>query len=95
LNPRDRLPYILVDVCERFDRERRRDPCRLLQLGAEAVVRDELQAAVRVVDQQHLLGPEPPLRERQRADHASAMTPPALPAPAPAHRRRHWPVQCW
>ena len=65
----DRLAHVGVDVGEGLDRERRRDPGRLLQLGAEAVVGDLLHAAVGVVDQHHLARAQPPLRDRQRADH--------------------------
>ena len=66
---RDRLPDVGVDVLERLDRKGRSHPGRRLQLGAEAVVGDQLQAAVGVVDEHDLLGPEAALRDRERADH--------------------------
>jgi hypothetical protein len=37
-DPQDRLPYVRVEVGERFDCECRRDAGRLLKLGAESVV---------------------------------------------------------
>ena len=65
----DRLPHVLVDVGERLDCKRRGHPGRLLQFGAEAVVGDQLQATIGVVDEQDLLRVEAPLRNRERADH--------------------------
>src|ERR671937_349456 len=68
LDPRNRLPHILLEIVEGLRRPLRLDARLVLELPTKVVVSERQHAAVRVVDQHDLLGSEQPLRNGQRSD---------------------------
>ncbi|MEY2754319.1 MAG: ATP-dependent Clp protease proteolytic subunit [Actinomycetota bacterium] len=69
LEPVDALPGVDVRVGEALEGPPRLHPDLGLDIGLEGVLGDGLQAAVGVVDEDDLAGPEEALGEHQRADH--------------------------
>jgi hypothetical protein len=68
LDPRDRLPDVVVQVPEGLGRPRRLDAGLLLDAGLELVVGEREHAAVGVVDEDDLACAQQPLADGQRAD---------------------------
>jgi hypothetical protein len=68
LDPRDRLPHVLVEIAERLGRPLGLDAGVVLHLAAKVVVREREHSAVGVVDQHDLFRSEQSLRDRERAD---------------------------
>ncbi len=68
LDARHRLPHVLVEVAERFQRERRTDAGIGHDRVLHGIVAEGQHAAVRVVDEDDGGRAQQPLRDRQRAD---------------------------
>src|SRR5207244_12476457 len=68
LDPGNRLTDVLLEIVERLRRPLRFDPRLVLHLATELVVTEGQHAAVGVVGQHDLFGPQQALRNRQRAN---------------------------